>query len=184
LRAREAHMGRGRFVTWAVASLVVGCSFAACVAETPTSEEIGHSASAVTTPAGIPCSARAEAVIANTGEIFSNSGSLVDSYESSAGPYGGKNVGTSGNVQAAESIVDNGGVIHGTETQNSAADLAIVPVSSGATNLPLGSKSPGSLNITTTAESLTLEPGSYVVENLTVESPGAITISPPGQVLI
>jgi hypothetical protein len=163
-----------------VASLVVACSLGACVAETPTSEEIEQTASAISSTPGIPCAARADAVIANTGEVSSNSGSLVDSYQSSLGLYGGTNIGSSGNVQAAEAIVHNGGVIDGTQTPNSPANLAVVPVPSGATNLPLGSKSPGSVNMTTASESLTLEPGSYVVDNLTVAFPGAIRISPAG----
>jgi RHS repeat-associated protein len=180
-------MMRGRFTHWLFASVVVACGLGACVSTTPPTdqnEQLGQSASAISSPAGIPCAARADAVIANTGQLFSNSGSLVDSYQSSNGAYGGKNIGTSGNVRAAETIVDNGGVIHGTETPNSPADLAIVPVPTGATNLPLGSKTPGSIDITTAAESISLAPGTYVVDNLTVASPGAITISPPGQVLI
>jgi hypothetical protein len=177
-------MGRGRVAQWVIASLAVACGIGACVAETPTGGEIGHSKSAVSAPAGIPCAARADAVIANTGEVFSNSGSLVDSYKSSVGSYGGTNIGDNGSVQAAEAIVHNGGVIDGTQTPNSAANLAVVPVPSGATNLPLGASAPGSLNITTASESITLAPGSYVVENLTVGSPGAITISPAGPVLL
>ncbi len=78
----------------------------------------------------------------------------------------------------------NGGVIHGTQTPNVAAGLAVAPVPAGATNLPLGSKTPGSLDITTVAESITLAPGNYVVANLTVGSPAAITIAPAGAVQI
>jgi hypothetical protein len=176
-------MGRGRFAQWFVASLVVACGLGACVAQT-SSEPTEQSTSELTSPPGVPCAARANAVIANTGQIFSNSGSLVDSYQSSLGRYGGTNVGSSAAVQAAEAIVHNGGVIHGTQTPDVAADLAVVPVPSGATNLPLGSRTPGSVDITTAAQSITLAPGSYVVANLTVGSPGAITISPAGPVLI
>jgi RHS repeat-associated protein len=176
-------MGRGRFAQWLLASLVVATGLGACVAQTSTTEQVEQSASAISVP-GIPCSARADALIANTGEVFSNSGSLVDSYQSSLGPYGGTNVGSSAAVQAAEAIVHNGGVIHGTQTPDVPAGLAVVPVPSGAINLPLGSKTPGVLNIETAAQSITLAPGTYVAENLTVGSPGSIKISPAGQVLI
>lgn len=135
-------------------------------------------------PPGVPCSARADAVIANTGSIFSDANSLVDSYQSSAGPYGGANVGANGNVQTAATVVANGGVIHGSETQHTPGGLAVVPVPAGATNLPFGSNVPGSLNINDAAQSITLAPGNYVAANMNVNFPGAITISPPGPVLI
>jgi hypothetical protein len=57
-------MDRGRVAQWFVASVVV--AFRACVSTTYTSEEIGHSKSAVSRPAGISCVARADAVIAKT----------------------------------------------------------------------------------------------------------------------
>lgn len=146
-------------------------------------EETGVAAAAVSV-AGVPCTALAEAVIANTGAVFSDSGSLVDSYHSSQGPYGGSNIGSQGAVQAATTIAPNGGVIHGTETQGSPAGLGVVPVPPGATNLPLGSPTPGSLNINNAAQSITLAPGNYVAANVNVSSPGAINVSPPGPVLI
>jgi len=177
-------MGRGRFAKWAGASLVGVLGIGACQPSTSKGEQVGKSLSAISSPAGIPCAARADAVIANTANVFSNSGSLVDSYQSSVGRYGGTNIGTSGDVQAAEAIVHNGGVIHGTQTPDVAAGLAVVPVPAGATNLPLGSKTPGNVDITTAAESLTLAPGSYVVANLTVGAPAAITVSPVGPVQI
>jgi alpha-tubulin suppressor-like RCC1 family protein len=153
----------------------------------------GQARAANPTPPGIPCAARASAVIANgpapagqspPADVFSDAHSLVDSYQSSMGAYGGANVGDNGNVQAATTIQNNGGVIHGTETVNSPAGLAIVPVPAGATNLPLGSASPGSININNAQENITLAPGSYVVANLNVNFPGAINISPPGPVFI
>jgi YD repeat-containing protein len=183
-RAREAHMGRGSFAQWGMASLVGVLGLGACQPSASKGEQVGKSLSAISSPAGIPCAARADAVIANTANVFSNSGSLVDSYQSSVGRYGGTNIGTSGDVQAAEAIVHNGGVIHGTQTPDVAAGLAVVPVPAGATNLPLGSKTPGNVDITTAAESLTLAPGSYVVANLTVGAPAAITVSPVGPVQI
>jgi alpha-tubulin suppressor-like RCC1 family protein len=135
-------------------------------------------------PPGVPCSARAKAVVADTTRIFSDSGSRVDSYESSLGPYGGSNVGDQGDVQSGTTIAANGGVIHGAEIQNTPAGLGVIPAPAGAKNLPLGSAAPGSVNINTAAQSITLAPGNYVVANLNVNAPGAITVSPPGQVLI
>lgn len=143
-----------------------------------------NTSSATSSVAGIPCTARAEAVIANTGAVASGSGSLVDSYESSLGPYGGTNIGSQAVVQAATSIAPKSGVIHGTVTQGSPAGLGVVPVPSGAINLPLGSPTPGSLNINNAAQSITLAPGSYVAANINVNFAGAINISPPGPVLI
>lgn len=141
-------------------------------------------AQAATPSPGVPCSARDSAVIANTGQVFSDSNSLVDSYQSSLGPYGGTNVGSDGNVQAATTIVPNGGVIHGAETQSDPANLPLVPPPAGATNLPLGSASPGNLNINNASQSLTLAPGNYVVANVNVNFPGAINVSPAGRVQI
>jgi hypothetical protein len=141
-----------------------------------------NAAAATATPGGAPCPARSEAVISNIGGVFLNGGSLVDSYQSSAGPYGGSNVGSAGNVQAATSITKNGGVVRGTLTPNSPPHLAVVPVPVGAINLPLGSPTPGSLAINDAAHSLTLAPGNYVAANVNVNAPGAINVSPAGQV--
>jgi hypothetical protein len=71
-------------------------------------------------------------------------------------------------AEAAGSIVVNGGTIRGTKAPNSSAGLAVVPVPANATPLPLGSTSPGSLNINTASDSITLAPGNYVVANLNV----------------
>ncbi|MGA2450582.1 MAG: hypothetical protein ABTD50_18095 [Polyangiaceae bacterium] len=135
-------------------------------------------------PGGVPCSARANAVLANATRIFGNAGSGVDSYQSSLGPYGGGNVGDTGNVQAGTTIAFNGGIIAGAEIQNAPAGLVVFPVPSGATNLPLGSTAPGNVNINSEAQSLTLVPGTYVAANLNVNFPGAINVSPPGPVVI
>ena len=132
----------------------------------------------------IPCSALANAVIANTGRIVSNQASLVDSYQSNKGAYGGTNVGANGNVQAATTITASGGVIQGTKTTGTPAGLAIVPVPTGATNLPLGASAPGNVNINNASQSITLAPGNYVAQSLNVNFPGAINISPPGLVSI
>jgi hypothetical protein len=81
-------MDRGRFVQWVAAALVVACGLAACVAETPTSEEIRRSKSAVRWPVGIPRAARAAMVIADSPNVFSHLGSLVNPHQSSAEPNG------------------------------------------------------------------------------------------------
>ena len=129
----------------------------------------------------VPCLARSYAVVANTGSITLNSGTLVDIYQSSIGPYSSTNLGSNAVVRAAKSIVANGGVVKGTEVENAPAGLAVVPVPAGATNLPLGSSSPGNLNINGASDSITLAPGNYVVSNINVNSPGAIKISPTGE---
>jgi len=132
----------------------------------------------------VPCAARANAVIANTGNVYLNSNSLVDSYQSTLGAYGGSNVGNKGAVVAAMRVADNGGVVHGSTSQHSPAGLPVVPVPAGAKNLPLGSSSPGSLDINSSGQRITLAPGNYVAANISVNSPGAIAISPPGPVNI
>jgi alpha-tubulin suppressor-like RCC1 family protein len=133
---------------------------------------------------GIPCTARDTAVIANSGRVFSNAGTLVDSFQSSAGPYGGVNVGSQGNVRAGLTIVNNGGVIRGTLTPNSPAGLAPVPVPAGAVNLPLDAPSPGDVNINGAAESLTLSPGNYVARNVNITAGGSINLAFPGPLYI
>jgi hypothetical protein len=67
----------------------------------------------------VPCAAKAKAVIANTGESVHNSGTTV-----------------TGDVQAGGNIIKNGtAVITGTQTKNTPANLAVVPVPANATNL-------------------------------------------------
>jgi hypothetical protein len=59
----------------------------------------------------VPCAAWSYAIGTNSGNAsFVNSQTLVDSYSSGAGPYGGANVGSNAVVQAAGSIVNNGAV--------------------------------------------------------------------------
>jgi hypothetical protein len=139
---------------------------------------------ALTAADPVPCAARALTVVGNTGSVVLGSSTLVDSYRSSVGAYGGTNVGSAAIVQAATTIINNGGVVRGTLRPNTPAGLAVVPVASGARNLPIGSPTPGSLNINTAAQSITLAPGNYVAANVTVNAPGAIRISPAGQVRI
>src|SRR5215510_9860697 len=52
----------------------------------------------------VPCTAWSYSAVANTGNIIVNSSTLIDSYQSSQGAYGGGNVGSSGIVQAATTI--------------------------------------------------------------------------------
>ncbi len=132
----------------------------------------------------VPCAAWADAVVGNTGSVTVGSSTLIDSYQSSLGGYGGTNVGSAAVVQAATTIVHNGGVIHGTQQQHAPAGFSVIAVPSGATNLPLGSHSPGALTINTAAQSITLAPGNYVAASINVSAPGAINVSPPGQVRI
>lgn len=132
----------------------------------------------------VPCAAWADTVVANTSSISIAAGTLIDSYQSSLGAYGGSNVGSAAIVQAGTTISNNGGTIKGTQKKNTPGGFSVVPVPAGATNLPLGSSTPGSLSINTAAQSITLAPGNYVAANVNVGAPGAITVSPPGQVRI
>jgi hypothetical protein len=132
----------------------------------------------------VPCAAWSETVVGNTGNIIVGARTLVDSYQSSLGAYGGTNVGGAAVVQAATTVTNNGGVIHGTLKQHAPAGFAIVPVPSDAKNLPLGAPTPGGLNINSAAQSITLAPGNYVATNVNVSAPGAIKVSPAGQVRI
>jgi hypothetical protein len=132
----------------------------------------------------VPCAAWADTVVGNTGSISIGASTLIDSYQSSLGAYGGTNVGSAAVVQAGTTISNNGGVVHGTQKQHAPAGFAVVPVPQGAKNLPLGSRTPGTLSIGTAAQSITLAPGNYVAANINVSSPGAINVSPPGEVRI
>jgi len=93
-------------------------------------------------------------------------------------------IGSAAIVQAATTITNNGGTIKGTQKQHAPGGFAVVPVPAGAKNLPLGSSTPGTLSIGTAAQSITLAPGNYVATNINVSGPGAINISPAGQVRI
>jgi hypothetical protein len=151
----------------------------------PDSEESTETIhAALTSPDPVPCAARAATVVANTSNVIIGRGTVVDSFQSSLGAYGGSNVGSAAVVQAATTISNNGGIVRGTLRPNTPAGLSVVPVPSGARNLPLGSTTPGSLNISSAAQSITLAPGNYVAANINVNAPGAIRISPSGEVRI
>lgn len=150
-----------------------------------TKKDLRNSKFALSSPIPpIPCLARAEAVIANTGKVFSDEQSLVDSYNSTLGDYGGSNVGNSGNVQAAGAIVVEGGVIHGSKLPNTPAGLVDIPVPLNARPLPLGAQNPGHVHIHNHHDSITLRPGNYVAADLDLDAPGAINVYPSGLVSI
>lgn len=159
----------------------------ACSPSGQQGEITGQTSQAVTDAGSsdpVPCAAWSYSAVANTGNIMINSPTLIDSYQSSGGAYGGGNVGSSGIVQAATTITNNGGLIHAVQRPNTPSGFSVVPVPAGAINLPLGSSTPGSLNINIAADSITLAPGDYVASNINVNFPGAITISPAGPVRI
>jgi hypothetical protein len=188
------HLPRSRSVLW-IPLLVLGAPLGylvACgeLAEPTGGETVGRENAALTLLDGgvvsdpVPCAAWAYAALANTGNIVANSGSVVDSYQSSLGAYGGTNVGRNAVVQAAGTISNNGGIIKGTENQGAAGGFSVIPAPANAINLPLGSPTPGSLNINTASGSITLPPGDYVASNINVNFPGAINLSPAGPVRI
>jgi len=132
----------------------------------------------------VSCPARAAAVIANTGRVTSSKHSLVDSYNSTLGAYGGTNVGSHGTVRAADTIVNKGGVINGLKIEHSPAGLPAIPVSSIAIPLPLGASAPGSLHLHKKKQSITLKPGDYVASRIDLDSPAEIRVSPAGYVRV
>jgi hypothetical protein len=178
---RELGLRVGSVSLLLLASVGMGCAPAGEEESTAT-VEAALTAAATVDP--VPCAAWADTVVGNTGNVIVGARTLVDSYQSSLGAYGGTNVGSAAVVQAATTITNNGGVIRGTLKPNAPAGFAVVPVPSDAKNLPLGSPTPGGLNINTAAQSITLAPGNYVAANVNVSAPGAIRISPAGQVRI
>jgi hypothetical protein len=161
--------------------LLAGASFG-CASAVDGESTTTDQAAASTDP--VPCAAWGDAIDANTSNVSIGSGTLVDSYQSSLGGYGGTNVGSAAVVQAATTVSNNGGVIHGSVKQNAPGGFSVVPVPAGAKNLPLGASSPGSLSIGSAAQSITLAPGNYVAANVNVSAPGSINVSPAGQVRI
>lgn len=129
----------------------------------------------------IPCDARDAAIVANSGSVILNANTTVDSYDSSVAPYGGDNVGDQAVVLAATSITQNGGTVSGTLEDESAAGFDGIAVPDVAANLPLGAESPGNLVVGGT---LTLAPGQYVVQELTVQAQGTLKVEPDGPVQI
>jgi len=129
----------------------------------------------------VPCEARADAVIANTGIVSMDEQSLVDSYQSALGPYGHGNEGNRGShgtVRSAESIALHGGTIYGLQIENSPAGLTDVPIPANARPLPLGAHVPGNLHIHDQHDSITLPPGNYVATDIDLDFPGTINVFP------
>ena len=175
-----------RWATIAVVLVALALALGACGAResAPGEGAVASMQARLTLPDPLPCDARANAVVANTGNVLLNAQTLIDSYDSSVGAYGGSNVGSNAVVRAATTITNNGAVVHGQLVSSAPSGLGVVVVPAGATKLPLGSSAPGSLNINTAASSITLAPGNYVAANINVNAPGAIRISPAGQVRI
>jgi hypothetical protein len=176
----------GRGICVPLLSLVALVAFQGCSAavDSDQSESLEQISQAAAVADPVPCSAWADAIDANTSNVTIGAGTLTDSYQSSLGAYGGTNVGSAAIVQAATTISNNGGVVHGTLKPRTPGNFAVVPVPAGAKNLPLGARTPGSLGIGSASESITLAPGNYVATNISISTPGAITVSPPGQVRI
>jgi hypothetical protein len=132
----------------------------------------------------VPCAAKADAVIANTGRVVSSIHSLVDSYNSTLGGYGDANVGSHGTVRAADAILRRGGVINGPAIEHSPAGLPEIPISPTAIPLPLGAHVPGRLHLDREDQSITLRPGDYVAKIIDLNRPAEIRVSPAGYVRI
>jgi hypothetical protein len=160
-------------------AIVFGAAVGACTSRGPTEGATTTIASAISAASSdpVPCAGWADAVIGNTGGLTLNAQSLVDSYSSSLGPYGGGNVGSAAVVQTATVTSNNGGVLKGHPIAHVSAGLAVVPVPAGARNL-------GNININGPSDSITLVPGNYVAANINVNFSGAIKVSPAGQVRI
>ncbi|MCL2449986.1 MAG: hypothetical protein FWD17_13650 [Polyangiaceae bacterium] len=120
--------------------------------------------------AGAPCLARATAVIGDSGSVVLNAGSVLDSYRSSIGPYGGTNVGSEATVRAATTIVVNAGaVVRDTLMPNSPAGLPSIAPPAEAT--ALGDVVVGG------GQTRALAAGSYVASSLTLNTNGSLVAS-------
>ena len=170
------HHYRGLLISAGLAMFVVACGG-------PEAESFDTTAQALSNTVSLaPCAAPGNAINAGTGNVTLGAGTLVDSYSSILGPYGGANVGYSGTVQAAQAIVYNGGVLNGAGVTWWPPNLSVIPVPSGATNLPLGTAHPG--NLILNSGKLTLAPGNYVASSISINGPGTLTVSPTGPVKI
>jgi hypothetical protein len=182
---RDRSNGQMRVVYCVALLLLMVCSSAYCMADDgtqsrQTDDQRSKVASYSPTPP-VPCQARADAVIANTGAVSMDEQSLVDSYQSVRGPYGHGNEGNRGSygtVRSAESIGLHGGTIYGLQIENSPAGLMDVPVPANARPLPLGASAPGNLHIHDQHDSITLPPGNYVAADIDLDFPGTINVLP------
>src|SRR5438270_730455 len=132
----------------------------------------------------VPCPARADAVIANSGPVVSSKHSLVDSYNSTLGAYGGTNVGNHGTIRAAGVIARRGGIIKRSTIEHSPAGLPEIGVSAIAIPLPLGAKAPGHLDLDRKHKSNYFETWNYIVADIDSDWPAEIRVSPAGYVRI
>jgi len=166
-----------------LSALCFGLAFLQCTAET-NEPDLAQTRQAVTSIDETLCSARASTIVTNTGKIILNSGTRVDSYDSKLGAYGAPNVGAQAVLQAATTVLRNGGIVQGSVIQNAPGGFPTLAPPSNATNLPSGASSPGSLNISGPASSVVLSPGNYVVKDLNINAPGRISIVGTGEVRI
>jgi hypothetical protein len=97
-----------------------------------------------------------------------NGSSLIDSYHSSVGPYGGSNITADASIQAGGSITVNaGGVVYGQEISNTPPNLTALPTPSYSfTNL-------GSL-LVSDGQTVSLQAGDYGASSITVNQGGTI----------
>ena len=131
----------------------------------------------------VPCLARTDAVVANIGNVISVEHSLVDSYDSRLGAYGGTNVGSQGTVRAAGLIERRGGTINGSVVEHSPASWPEVPAPPVARALPLGAHVPGRVKLHE-HEILTLKPGDYVAADIDLDRAAEIRVAPAGHARI
>ena len=170
------HYYRGLLTSAGLAMFLVACGGPEAESFDTTAQALSNSVSVA------PCAAPGNAINAGTGTVTLGAGTLVDSYSSILGPYGGTNVGNNGTVQAAQTIVYNGGVLNGAGVTWWPPNLSVIPIPSGATNLPIGAAGPGMINLNN--GTLTLAPGNYVAGNISIGGPGTLTVSPTGPVTI
>jgi hypothetical protein len=167
-----------------LSALCFGLALLGCTAET-NELDLAQTRQAAVSIDETLCSARASTIVTNTGKIIVNSGARVDSYDSNLGAYGAPNVGSQAVLQAATTVLKNGGaVIQGSVIQNAPGGFPAVAAPSSATKLPFGASSPGSLNISGPSSSLLLAPGNYVVKDLNINAPGTIGVIGTGEVRI
>jgi len=177
--------GRAEILQWVAVLLLLACGTASGIANDQVASGQGDKKGSKETPRNpipaVPCAARANAVIANTGSISMDEQSLVDSYRSARAPYGPGNIGNEGSegtIRAAGVIAHKGGAIYGLQIENSPAGLGDVPIPANAQNLPRGSKVPGSVHIHDKNDSLWLRPGNYVAADIDLDFPGTLNVTP------
>jgi hypothetical protein len=177
--------GRAEILQWVAVLLLLACGTASGIANDQVASGQGDKKGSKETPRNpipaVPCAARANAVIANTGSISLDEQSLVDSYRSARGPYGPGNIGNEGSrgtLRAAGVIAHKEGAIYGLQIENSPAGLGDVPIPANAQNLPRGAKVPGSVHIHDKHDSLWLRPGNYVAADIDLDFPGTLNVTP------